>query len=83
MIGREDDRPHGAHNDDEKHRGFILPKPQERERHPADARQRLQAKRDHADGVVRQFESRRDHPDRNADGETGEIAEGEPAQGDE
>lgn len=50
-ISGDYDRPDRAHNDNKQHRHLGLPKPKQRQGDPADARQGLQAEREHADRV--------------------------------
>jgi hypothetical protein len=49
---------------DKQHRAFGLSEPQQRKRHPANTRQRLQTKREHADRVFDEFRRRRQQSQR-------------------
>ncbi len=78
-VGGDDDRPERAHDDDKQHRGFGLAEPEERERHPANARQGLQAERGRADGVAQNVPARSEQTERQAADDAHEIADEQTA----
>src|SRR5260370_40907911 len=78
VVSSDDYRPECAHDDDEKHRYFRLPEPEQRQGYPADARQRLQAKCKHPDWVCTKLEPAHQQPARQASRNTDAVASQRP-----
>src|SRR5687767_7237981 len=66
VVHRNEDTPQCAHDYDKQH-GAFTPEPQDRERHPANAGERLQAKSKDADGVIEKSRAGRHQSDRQSD----------------
>src|SRR5262249_27740799 len=64
-----------AHDDDEQHRELGLAEPDQRQRHPAHARQRLQSERERAERILEKLRTAHEESDRKPDRHADEIAD--------